>query len=595
MSTVNINTENNTVSIQDINQEISVTDNNKNTTVSIPQTNTNVIQVNTPGPQGAVGPAGTGGGGSSIDTGSFATTGSNIFIGNQTISGSIKSLYNNNLNIETLLNGGAIIFDRTLNGYLTTSDGVAFDASPWTIESWINLQDTGFNILSGTSETPGLNIYFNGTTFNVQAADGFINTWSNVIPSLNTWHHIAVSFDGSYINAWLDGTQLTGGKQSSNAVDGNYGLNILSIGAMPWNNIFGSAMKLTNLRINVYDVLYDPNNETITVPTSRLTVTPYTQLLLLANDLNTAYVDTTSLYIITNTNTNWISVIDLPQNQLTKKWTFNTDGNLTVPGNIIGADNLVTTSSFNSFTSSINNFTSSINNKTGSFATTGSNVFIGNQTITGSLSNGINAIASGSYSHAEGENTVATGYASHAEGIFTTANGDYSHAEGFNTIAQGNASHAEGLGTIASGSGQTVVGKWNKQNNTSSLFIIGNGVDNDNRSDIVLVNNNNVVISGSLNITNGITGSLQGSASFAISSSRAVSASFASTASYINTLNQNVQISGSVYINVGNDGTFQIIRGNTIVTVGTNGELVLINSETGAKSVISPNKITIQS
>jgi len=89
MSTVNINTENNTVSIQDINQEISVTDNNKNTTVSIPQTNTNVIQVNTPGPQGPVGPPGTGGGGSSIDTGSFATTGSNTFIGNQTITGSI--------------------------------------------------------------------------------------------------------------------------------------------------------------------------------------------------------------------------------------------------------------------------------------------------------------------------------------------------------------------------------------------------------------------------------------------------------------------------------------------------------------------------
>jgi len=42
------------------------------------------------------------------------------------------------------------------------------------------------------------------------------------------------------------------------------------------------------------------------------------------------------------------------------------------------------TSSFTT-TSSFNSFTSSINNKTGSFATTGSNTFIGNQTITGSL------------------------------------------------------------------------------------------------------------------------------------------------------------------------------------------------------------------
>jgi hypothetical protein len=87
MSTVNINTENNIVSVIDTNQIVFVTDNNKNTTVSVTQPNTNVIQVNTPGPQGAQGT----GGGSSIDTSSFATTGSNVFIGNQTITGSVIS------------------------------------------------------------------------------------------------------------------------------------------------------------------------------------------------------------------------------------------------------------------------------------------------------------------------------------------------------------------------------------------------------------------------------------------------------------------------------------------------------------------------
>jgi hypothetical protein len=44
-----------------------------------------------------------------------------------------------------------------------------------------------------------------------------------------------------------------------------------------------------------------------------------------------------------------------------------------------------TTSSFNAYTSSINTYTSSLNSKTSSFATTGSNNFNGNQTITGSL------------------------------------------------------------------------------------------------------------------------------------------------------------------------------------------------------------------
>jgi hypothetical protein len=204
----------------------------------------------------------------------------------------------------------------------------------------------------------------------------------------------------------------------------------------------------------------------------------------------------------------------------------------------------VTTSSFNNFTSSINNFTSSINNITSSFATTGSNTFNGNQTINGSLLNGSSTqaiglsshaeglltIASGSYSHAEGGATQATGslshaegdttravgYAAHSEGTSTVALGQSSHAEGnstisiglgshaegLSTIANGNYSHAEGEGTIASGSAQTVMGKYNKQNNTSSLFIIGNGTDNSNRNDLVLFNTSSVEISGSLIVNN---------------------------------------------------------------------------------------------
>jgi hypothetical protein len=85
MSTVNINTTNNTVSVIDTNQTVFVTDNNKSTTVSITQPNTNVVQVNTPGPQGSQGGSGT-----PINTGSFATTGSNVFDGNQIITGSVN-------------------------------------------------------------------------------------------------------------------------------------------------------------------------------------------------------------------------------------------------------------------------------------------------------------------------------------------------------------------------------------------------------------------------------------------------------------------------------------------------------------------------
>ena len=49
-----------------------------------------VITVNTPGPQGAQGPA--------IETGSFATTGSNTFIGNQSTTGSVSVLGSSYIN-----------------------------------------------------------------------------------------------------------------------------------------------------------------------------------------------------------------------------------------------------------------------------------------------------------------------------------------------------------------------------------------------------------------------------------------------------------------------------------------------------------------
>jgi len=119
---------------------------------------------------------------------------------------------------------------------------------------------------------------------------------------------------------------------------------------------------------------------------------------------------------------------------------------------------------------------------------------------------GTSTQALGDYSHAEGESTIASGYASHAEGLNTQAIGNYSHAEGSdtqalgnyshaegeNTTASGYASHAEGVGTIASGSGQTVMGKYNTQNNDTSLVIIGNGIDDSTRSDLVLFNSTDV-------------------------------------------------------------------------------------------------------
>ena len=93
-----------------------------------------------------------------------------------------------------------------------------------------------------------------------------------------------------------------------------------------------------------------------------------------------------------------------------------------------------------------------------------------------------------------------------------------------------------------------------------------------------------VIVSGSdaslnsLNVSNGITGSLFGTASYAIS------ASFASTASYVNPLNQIVQITGSLGIS-GSTGTLFSANVDTIIFTGSaaiSGTLNVTNGITGS-------------
>ena len=135
----------------------------------------------------------------------------------------------------------------------------------------------------------------------------------------------------------------------------------------------------------------------------------------------------------------------------------------------------------------------------------------------GSHAEGYNTIASGSLSHAEGESTQAIGYASHAEGNatqaigdyshtegdFTQAIGNYSHAEGQETIASGQYSHAEGYNTITSASWQHVQGQWNATSSVPAAFIVGNGTDNNNRSNLIHAAGNEVQISGSIYLGSG--------------------------------------------------------------------------------------------
>jgi len=135
--------------------------------------------------------------------------------------------------------------------------------------------------------------------------------------------------------------------------------------------------------------------------------------------------------------------------------------------------------------------------------------------VYGTFQQGVGTEASGSYSHAEGEATRTYGSASHAEGYGTLASGSYSHAEGesaeavayashaegYYTKAFGSASHAEGYYTIANGNYQLTIGQYNIPSSISSSFIIGNGLDDLNRKNLVETSGSHFRITGSLYLT----------------------------------------------------------------------------------------------
>jgi hypothetical protein len=81
--------------------------------------------------------------------------------------------------------------------------------------------------------------------------------------------------------------------------------------------------------------------------------------------------------------------------------------------------------------------------------------------------------AIGDYSHAEGDNTQAKGNYSHAEGqeTMTLASGQYSHAEGYNTIASANYQHVQGQWNATSSvQSAFIVGNGTGNNNRSNLI-----------------------------------------------------------------------------------------------------------------------------
>ena len=126
-----------------------------------------------------------------------------------------------------------------------------------------------------------------------------------------------------------------------------------------------------------------------------------------------------------------------------------------------------------------------------------------------SIATGLNTTASGQYSTAMGESSVSNGYSTTALGIASTASGWGATAIGILSSAEGSASVALGSRAKAYSLSEIAVGQFNTAyalntptstyefNGADRIFVVGNGQDDNNLSDaMVVLKNGNTTING---------------------------------------------------------------------------------------------------
>lgn len=225
---------------------------------------------------------------------------------------------------------------------------------------------------------------------------------------------------------------------------------------------------------------------------------------------------------------------------------------------------------------------------------------------------GASSVAQGDASHAEGQGTIASGVASHAEGYLTIAAGLSSHAEGYITSASGDFSHAEGYATIASGSYQHVQGKFNQISTENYAFIIGNGISDNSRSNLVFALGSTFQVTGSVISTGGFTGSLFGSASYypvsIIGDNTIVSANTSNTDDFrsiilgrnagkdtYSTLNQRIILIGedAATLSYGCNGSVAIGGSSAMYAAKYSNDVVAIGSTVASEMISSSYSVSI--
>jgi len=471
----------------------------------------------------------------------YATTGSNIYTGSQNILGAItasSALINGTITAQTLVVttiSSSVVFSSGSNIFGNST------ANTQTFTGSVNITGSTVSLRDGSFSGSGANLY------NIPASG---------ITGLNL-SQIATGSATASVGQSTSSFQVTSGSNTLMLLDNSGSLRIGS------GSLTNPALSFATGSLGIYSS--SPNRlDFVTAGSQRMAILNNGNVVM-ANASTSVignnfldFTDNTTGFLTTTTTFSIVAGTGAAGTSRTIQRVFGATGNVAIQngGTFTDAGFRLDVSGSTRIT---NNLTVSGSTQiTGSVGVTGSLSVLGS--ITGSLSGSITGSLFGTSSQA-----VSSSYALTASFALNAGGGGFPFS--------GSAQITGSLGVTGSFSVSANQGSSVFSSNADTLLITGS----------LIITGSGAAITGSLNVSNGITGSLFGTASQAVTASYALTASFVASIAGLSTS----QIAtGSVTASVGQStASFQLVSGSTNFLYVSNSGNIGINN--AAPSLLS--------
>ena len=189
------------------------------------------------------------------------------------------------------------------SNYLSLSAAQTIGTQAFTFECFFYTASNGLQTLLGASSAGGMSIWLFGDGINpvtiIQIDRSYVDAAQYTVSpiTINTWHHIAVTRDSSNnMSVFLDGVKATGSTSNTADYTGSSGF----IGSV-WSSPYFFTGYLTQIKLTVGSNYYNPTASSISVPTTSLTSSANTKLLLTVANNGAYLTDTSGTQTISNT------------------------------------------------------------------------------------------------------------------------------------------------------------------------------------------------------------------------------------------------------------------------------------------------------